>query len=234
MLLKSSSKIKTPFLSLVDLNHEDRVESLFNDQTQFLETWIVYNSNPIKSISSVEKSRFFSFSLSKSPDIDTVFGYLPPSSSKKDSGPVPWIYSLHGGPFGSSLDSYSSYSSLLLTEGFGYMSINYPGSFGFGSDYQASLVGQGGNLDVEDCIEAILKAEEFGLDPENLFLIGGSYGGYLISKLIEDSRLSGRIRASIMLNSVVYADFGALNTDIPEWSWATYLGKDKCLSQMVS
>lgn len=218
---------------MVDLSDEAHVEALFTDETHLLDAWTVHNSDPIKSVSSLEQSQFFSFSLSNSPDIDSVFGYLPPASARNTTGLVPWIYSLHGGPFGSTLDSYKSLYSLLLTEGFGYMSINYPGSFGYGSDYQASLVGQGGRLDVDTCIEAILKAEEFGLDPENVFLIGGSYGGYLISKLIEDSRLKGRIRASVMLNSVIFVDFSAKNTDIPEWSWATYLGKDKGLSEMV-
>ena len=63
---------------------------------------------------------------------------------------------------------------------------------------------------------------------------GGSHGGYLISKLIEDERIASKIKASVLLNPVIFLNFMIHNSDIPEWAYATFLGKEKNLSQMVS
>jgi acylaminoacyl-peptidase len=114
------------------------------------------------------------------------------------------------------------------------MNINYRGSFGFGLDYQKALVGKCGRLDVDDCVEAILRAPEIGFDPENVFLYGGSHGGYLITKLVEDERLSGKIRASIAINSVIYMNLMIYNSDIPEWAWASFRGTEYNLQDEVS
>lgn len=227
ILIIESQKInEPPFISLINLNNKSQLSSLFCPKPKSITAHPIISSRVPELVSSLKQAKPFSFSLSHTPNAPSVFGYLPESFTFADEQSPPWLLHLHGGPFVGATDRFSNISSLVLANGVGFMSINYRGSFGYGWDYQNSLVGNCGRMDVDDCVEAILRSEEVGLDPSNVFLYGGSHGGYLISKLVEDERLSGKIRASIALNSVIYMNMMIYNSDIPEWAWASFKGTE--------
>lgn len=93
------------------------------------------------------------------------------------NGPFPTIIELPGGPS----CAYSCYESdVFLDHGFAKLTINYHGSSSFGYDFQKSIIGRVGELELEDMVAARSWLIEQGIsNPNQIFLMGGSYGGYL-------------------------------------------------------
>lgn len=94
--------------------------------------------------------------------------------------PFPTIVHTYGGPSSVMTDSYSPGIQAWVDHGFAVFSINYRGSTTFGAEFQKSINGNLGELEVED-IEA---GVQYLLDnniahPEMILKTGGSYGGYL-------------------------------------------------------
>ena len=60
--------------------------------------------------------------------------------------------------------------------------VNFSGSTGYGQDFVEKLIGQAGEIDIEDCMAALRHLIELGIAAEGSgkqFIIGGSYGGFI-------------------------------------------------------
>lgn len=96
------------------------------------------------------------------------------------SGPFPTILEVHGGPESVQTESFSPASQCWLDYGFAYLTINYHGSTTFGRAFQTKIRGNIGRWELEDMIAACNWLVEQGIaHPNQVFLTGGSYGGYL-------------------------------------------------------
>lgn len=95
-------------------------------------------------------------------------------------GPFPMILDTHGGPQAVQAEYFSPEAQAWLDHGFAWVSINYRGSITFGKDFEESIWGNLGELEVEDMVAArnYLIAEKI-VHPDKIFLTGWSYGGYL-------------------------------------------------------
>lgn len=87
---------------------------------------------------------------------------------------------LHGGPHLNTMKSYSPLLSRLVEQGFWVVAPNFPGSIGYGSDYERLIRGDWGGIDVRSVIELaeLLVQQGKGIN-RCLVLYGVSYGGYL-------------------------------------------------------
>lgn len=95
-------------------------------------------------------------------------------------GPFPTILEVHGGPEIVETESFSPSSQCWLDHGFTYLTINYHGSTTFGSAFQKKIRGNIGQWELEDMAAARNWLVEQGIaHPDQIFLTGGSYGGYL-------------------------------------------------------
>lgn len=97
---------------------------------------------------------------------------------KKQNKPV--IINLHGGPHAYSGNSYSAITSNFLKDGFDMFQLNYSGSTSFGENFKQSIYGQPGQkecLDIYYACQFLIK--EKGYSPDQIFLQGDSYGGFL-------------------------------------------------------
>lgn len=95
-------------------------------------------------------------------------------------GPFPAVIDIHGGPFLARAESYQPEAQAWADNGYIWLSVNYRGSVGFGSDFSGAISGDPGKLEVED-LEAArnwLLAEGL-VRPDCVFLTGWSYGAYL-------------------------------------------------------
>ena len=98
------------------------------------------------------------------------------------------------------------------------MLVNYRGSAGFGDASLESLLGKIGVQDVEDVHRAALKAleDDHHLDKGQVFLYGGSHGGFLVA------HLSGQhpdfYRAVSAINGVLNLATMFPITDIADWT----------------
>jgi dipeptidyl aminopeptidase/acylaminoacyl peptidase len=96
------------------------------------------------------------------------------------NGPFPTVVHTHGGPTSVQTETYSPAAQAWVEHGFAYFSINYRGSVTFGKAFEKSILGNLGDLEVED-IEAGVKwlIDNKIAQPDMILKTGGSYGGYL-------------------------------------------------------
>jgi dienelactone hydrolase len=101
-------------------------------------------------------------------------------SVPEGEGPFPLIFHTHGGPEFAMADMFNPGSQAWLDHGFAFVTVNYRGSTTFGREFQEKIWGGPGHWEVEDMVAARdwLVAQKIA-DPEQIFLTGWSYGGYL-------------------------------------------------------
>jgi dipeptidyl aminopeptidase/acylaminoacyl peptidase len=95
-------------------------------------------------------------------------------------GPFPTILETHGGPHYTADEHYDPSAQFWLDHGYAWISVNFRGSLGFGRAFAEQIWGDLGNLELEDMVAARDYLVERGISrPDQIFLSGGSYGGYL-------------------------------------------------------
>lgn len=101
-------------------------------------------------------------------------------SEPEGSGPFPTILEIHGGPTSAMLECFHPKAQCWLDAGFAFLSLNYRGSTTFGRVFQEQINGHIGDWELEDMVAARQWLVEQGIArPDQVFLTGWSYGGYL-------------------------------------------------------
>jgi dipeptidyl aminopeptidase/acylaminoacyl peptidase len=96
------------------------------------------------------------------------------------NGPLPTVFSIHGGPHANDEDRFSAYRAVWLDAGFAVVHVNYRGSTGYGSAWRDAIEGRPGLTELEDIAAVHDWAVESGLaDPAKCVINGASWGGYL-------------------------------------------------------
>ena len=95
-------------------------------------------------------------------------------------GPLPTVFSLHGGPHSSDEDRFSGYRAVWLDAGFAVVQVNYRGSTGYGSAWRDAIEGKPGLTELADVAAVHDWAVREGFaDPAKCVVNGASWGGYL-------------------------------------------------------
>ncbi|RTE67790.1 S9 family peptidase [Amphritea opalescens] len=106
------------------------------------------------------------------------FAYLPRFAPDLSHRP-PLIVFTHGGPTAATYPLYNPKIQFWTSRGFAVIDLNYRGSTGYGRDYRLRLAGDWGQTDWQDAAAAVdYLANEGLIDPVNVFIRGGSAGGY--------------------------------------------------------
>lgn len=148
------------------------------------------------------------------PGVEYILTLPSVGSSKK----APVILFPHGGPHSCSTTAFALSVAFLTHLGYAVIQVNYRGSIGFGQSYVDCLPGNCGSMDVNDCILALkdaLKNNSDVLDEENIFVMGGSHGGFLTGHLISSEQVE--FRAAAMINAVTNMALCVGMSDIPDW-----------------
>ena len=120
------------------------------------------------------------------------FFYAPRNqlySAPAGSAP-PLVVLVHGGPTAGAAASWNASVQFFTTRGFAVLDVNYRGSSGFGRAYRDRLRGEWGVLDVDDCVAgARFLAEQGRVDPQRMFIRGGSAGGYTVLQALANHRV---------------------------------------------
>jgi dipeptidyl aminopeptidase/acylaminoacyl peptidase len=122
----------------------------------------------------------FSF---KGASSDTVWGYaVKPFGS---TGKVPIAYMVHGGPQGSSNNSWSYRwnPAVFAGAGYGLVAVDFHGSTGYGQAFTDSIRNNWGGWPLEDLQKGLKAAtDQFDwLAADNACALGASYGGYMMN-----------------------------------------------------
>ncbi len=115
----------------------------------------------------------------------------------------------------------------LLSQGFAVIFTNPRGSSGYGDDFALRIRGEFGKRDYEDLIEAIeyVKAN-YPVDPERLFVTGGSYGGFMTNWIVGHTSI---FRAAVTQRSISNQLSFWGTSDIGPWFNRDYIGAGKDL-----
>lgn len=114
---------------------------------------------------------------------DTVWGYaVKPAGS---TGKVPLAYMVHGGPQGSSNNSWSYRwnPAVFAGAGYGLVAVDFHGSTGYGQAFTDAIRNNWGGWPLEDLQKGLAAATaKFGwLDGDRACALGASYGGYMMN-----------------------------------------------------
>ncbi|MGI9175810.1 MAG: alpha/beta fold hydrolase, partial [Rhodothermales bacterium] len=72
------------------------------------------------------------------------------------------------------------FHNLLADRGYTVMNVDYRGSAGYGRDWRTAVYRYMGGRDLQDYVDASrYLQEEHGINPERVFIYGGSYGGFI-------------------------------------------------------
>lgn len=106
--------------------------------------------------------------------------YKPHQASEENK--VPALVWVHGGPGGQSRIGYHASIQYLVNHGYAVIAVNNRGSSGYGKSFYKADDRKHGNEDLQDCIYAKNYLAQTGwADTSRVGIIGGSYGGYMVT-----------------------------------------------------
>lgn len=136
---------------------------------------------------------------------------------------VPLVLEIHGGPFAAYGPHFSTDNQLYAAAGYAVLSVNPRGSTSYGAEF-ANLIHHAypGN-DYDDLISMVDKAIADGVvDPDQLFVTGGSGGGVLTSWIVGKTT---RFKAAATQKPVINWTSQALTADGPAFFAKYWFGK---------
>lgn len=151
---------------------------------------------------------------------DTVYGYaVRPAGS---SGKVPIAFMVHGGPQGSSNNSWSYRwnPAVFAGRGYGLVAVDFHGSTGYGQAFTDAISNNWGGWPLEDLQKGLAAATaKYGwLDADNACALGASYGGYMMNWI--EGRWPDRFKCIVQHDGVFDARAMAYETEelwFDEW-----------------
>ena len=114
---------------------------------------------------------------------DTVWGQITRLADQ--TGPIPALLYIHGGPQGSFNDSWSNRWNPRVTasQGYAVISVDFHGSTGYGQAFTDAINRNWGGWPLEDLqkgLDAALKLDT-QIDGSRACAMGASYGGYMVN-----------------------------------------------------
>ncbi|MEV7662476.1 S9 family peptidase [Paenarthrobacter sp. NPDC089316] len=111
-------------------------------------------------------------------------------------GPHPVLLTIHGGPFSQYTGAFFDEAQVYAAAGYAVVMCNPRGSSGYGQEHGRAIKGRMGSLDMQDVLAFLdaALASHASLNPEQVGIMGGSYGGYLTAWIIaHEHRFKGAI-----------------------------------------
>ena len=137
----------------------------------------------------------------RSSDGKEIQGWVMGASQSLQSGSLPAILEIHGGPHAMYGWSFFHELQLLAQEGYAVMLSNPRGSHGYGQEHVNAVRGDYGGMDYEDLMSFVDGCLERypQIDSERMGVTGGSYGGFMTNWIIAHTN---RFKAAATLRSI--------------------------------
>lgn len=158
-----------------------------------------------------------------SPDGTPVEGVLTYPLDYQEGRRYPLIVQIHGGPKGRSTNTLQSYTMppVWAAEGYAVLRPNFRGSEGYGNAFAVANWRDLGGGDFADIMAGVDWCIAHGIaDPEQMGVMGGSYGGYMTNWAIGHT---ARFKAAVSLFGIFHLQTDYSNSDLSGWD-NDYLG----------
>jgi dipeptidyl aminopeptidase/acylaminoacyl peptidase len=137
----------------------------------------------------------------KSSDGWAVDGFFVKPLGWQEGKKYPMLLVIHGGPEGMfGVDWYHEFQ-VYAAKGYAVFFCNPRGSTGYGEKFERGEINNWGGMDYQDImagVDAALKQYPW-VDPNNLGVTGGSYGGYMTNWIVSHTN---RFKAAVTLRSI--------------------------------
>ena len=152
---------------------------------------------------------------------DSVTGYLWRLESTEPKSSPTLLY-LHGGPHYFTSVRNTEMLNILLKKGYSILTVNFSGSWTFGSDFNDRLAGRIGELDFKEIVGAVEQLRAEDKIGETLDFFGWSYSGFQgVAFLQQYPHLFRRMLIGNPVPNLIYMLY---SSDIPDWSHDEALG----------
>ncbi|MBW3658259.1 MAG: S9 family peptidase [Actinobacteria bacterium] len=147
---------------------------------------------------------------------------LPPDSD----GPVPLLLNIHGGPTAQYGFAFFDEFQVYAAAGYAVIGTNPRGSSGRGRDWMRAVVGAWQDndsvdmLDLRAAVDAAIETSE-RIDPDRLGIMGGSYGGYAVARILASD---DRFRSAIVERGLLQWESFSGTSDIGQFFDRMFLG----------
>jgi dipeptidyl aminopeptidase/acylaminoacyl peptidase len=132
----------------------------------------------------------------KTTENTMVQGWLILPAEANASHRVPLLLSIHGGPHGAFGYRFTPEYQLYASRGYAVLYLNPRGSSAYGQQFSDACIGNWGGVDYTDLMMGVdyVLATHPEIDPDRMFVTGGSYGGYMTNWVVTHT---GRFRAAV-------------------------------------
>jgi dipeptidyl aminopeptidase/acylaminoacyl peptidase len=130
----------------------------------------------------------------KSKDGRDIEGLLTYPIGYQTGAKIPLILNVHGGPAGVFTQSYIGGRGVyplatFAARGYAILRPNPRGSSGYGTEFRRANIKDWGGMDYQDLMTGVDKVIEMGVaDPNRLGVMGWSYGGYMTSWIVTQTK----------------------------------------------
>lgn len=137
----------------------------------------------------------------KSTDDKAIEGWLLKPFGFEEGKTYPLILQIHGGPATAYGNGLHHEMQLMASKGYVVLYTNPRGSQGYGHEFVNAVIGDYGGMDYEDIVAGLDYALEnyHFIDHNNLFVTGGSYGGYMTNVIVTRT---DRFKAAVTQRSI--------------------------------
>ncbi|MBS9338162.1 S9 family peptidase [Fructobacillus sp. M2-14] len=164
------------------------------------------------------------FSYASKDQLVAIDGWL--TKAKTDKKQAPLILYIHGGPHATYGDTFFHEFQALANAGFNVLYTNPRGSLTYGNDFATAVMGHYGEVDYDDVMAGVdYVLDQYGdiIDQKQLYIAGGSYGGFLSTWAISHT---DRFKAAIVQRPAINWSDLYLNSDIGTRFVTSELGCD--------
>lgn len=137
----------------------------------------------------------------KSTDGWDIEGWIMKPYGYEEGKKYPMILQIHGGPATAYGNGLHHEMQLMASKGYVVLYTNPRGSHGYGHDFVNAVIGDYGGMDYEDIMAGVDYAlANFNyIDNEQLFVTGGSYGGFMTNVIVTRT---DRFKAAVTQRSI--------------------------------
>ncbi|CAA9987836.1 peptidase, putative [Plasmodium knowlesi strain H] len=204
--------VKKKQTSIIYANVNDLSEKLFMLLSQ-METALFNEKHPYIRRKSASFNMLYESELEFQYDVEKKGLHLPNFNLFNGKNKRNLILYIHGGPYSTCLNEYRNIFIFFAACGFDVLCINYIGTLGF-SEKPNILNGHVNSIEIEDIIDAFKNFYNYFGDYENVYLYGGSYGGFASCAILTKCNL---FKSCCVINGVYDWILSAHSSDVPDY-----------------
>ncbi|KJP87079.1 hypothetical protein AK88_03247 [Plasmodium fragile] len=204
--------VKKRQTSIIYANVNDLSEKLFMVLSQ-METALFNEKHPYIRRKNASFNMLYETESDFQYDVQKKGLYLPNFNLFNGKNKRNLILYIHGGPYSSCLNEYRNIFIFFAACGFDVLCVNYIGSLGF-SEKPNILNGHVNSIEIEDILDTFKNFYNYFGDYENVYLYGGSYGGFASCAILTKCNL---FKSCCVINGVYDWVLSAQSSDVPDY-----------------